>query len=350
MMLTRFARTLLLLSSAAVLAGCVATPPPETYREPEVVAITETQSALRDLPAPTAKVPLAVYGFADKTGQFKPQENVQTLSRAVTQGGADLLIKALRDAGDGAWFTVLEREGLDNLLKERQIIRDMRQRYLGERRINPQALPPLLFAGVILEGGIVGFDSNTLTGGIGARFLGIGGDVKYRQNTIAVNLRAVSVKTGEVLANVSVDKTLASVGLSAGAFKFIDFDELIEAEAGVTNNEPGTLALRRAIEKAVISLVIEGSQTGLWAFADQAAAARLIAKNRIETHGRRVNSLAEVSAPGALTAVEAQAARVSRAPDRPAAPAETGAGVAYAQPEEPEMALADVAPSRPGEN
>jgi len=270
---------------ALAVSGCVGGPPPETYREPEVAPLTVTQSALRDLPAPTSKVPVAVYGFEDQTGQFKPQENVQTLSRAVSQGGASILIKALRDAGDGAWFTVLEREGLDNLLKERQIIRDMRLRYLGEQRVNPQALPPLLFAGVLLEGGIIGFDSNTLTGGLGARFLGIGGDVEYRQNTISVYLRAVSVKTGEVLANVSVTKTLASVGLSAGAFKFVDFDELLEVEAGITNNEPGTMALRRGVEKAVYSMVIEGSESGLWAFADQAAAAKLVAAYEADSRG-----------------------------------------------------------------
>ncbi|MEM9046418.1 MAG: CsgG/HfaB family protein [Pseudomonadota bacterium] len=265
---------------AAVLSGCVGGPPPETYREPEIVPVTVTQSELNGLPSPASRVPVAVYGFEDETGQFKPQENVQTLSRAVSQGGAALLIKALRDAGDGSWFTVLEREGLDNLLKERQIIRDQRLRYLGEQQINPQALPPLLFAGIILEGGIVGFDTNTLTGGVGARFMGIGGDVEYRQNTISVNLRAVSVKTGEVLVNVTVDKTLASVGIQGGAFKFIDFDELLEVEAGITNNEPGTMALRRAIEKSVYAMIMEGSEAGLWSFGDLASAQRLISEYR----------------------------------------------------------------------
>ena len=126
---------------------------------------------------------IAVYGYTDQTGQFKPAENVQSLSRAVTQGATSVLIKALQDAGDGRWFTVVERERLDNLLKERRIIADMRERYLGEKKINPQALPPLLFAGVLLEGGIIGFDSNTKTGGAGARLLGIGGDVQYREDT-----------------------------------------------------------------------------------------------------------------------------------------------------------------------
>ncbi|MEM7527550.1 MAG: CsgG/HfaB family protein [Pseudomonadota bacterium] len=265
-----------LVVAGSVLAGCVGPPPPGTYREPEIVPVTVTQTALQTLPPPQSRIPVAVYAFPDETGQFKPQENVQTLSRAVSQGGASLLTKALRDAGNGQWFTILERNGLDALLKERQIIQDMRLRYLGERQVNPQALPPLLFAGIILQGGIVGFDTNTLTGGLGARFLGIGGDVEYRQNTVTVNLRAVSVKTGEVLANVTTSKTLASVAVSGGTFRFVSFDKLLEVEAGVTNNEPGTMALRRTIEKAVYGLIIEGSQTGLWNFADRNAAKALV--------------------------------------------------------------------------
>lgn len=266
----------------AILAGCVASPPPGFYREPELIPITKTQSKLRDLPLPLSAIPVAVYRFDDQTGQFKPQIAVQTLSRAVSQGGAAILIQALQDAGSGGWFTVLERYGLDNLLKERQIIQEMRARYLGERTVNPQALPPLLFAGIILEGGIVGFDSNTLTGGIGARFLGIGGDVEYRQNTVTVNLRAVSVKTGEILANVTTSKTLASTSLQGGVFKFVSFDKLLEVEGGITTNEPGVMALRRTVEKAVLSLIIEGAESGLWSFADPAAAASLFQEYRAE--------------------------------------------------------------------
>ncbi|MEM7498287.1 MAG: CsgG/HfaB family protein [Pseudomonadota bacterium] len=274
-----------LLATGAVLAGCVGGPPPEAYREPEIVPITATQSALKDLPPPAAKIPVAVYDFPDQTGQFKPQENVQTLSRAVSQGGAALLIKALRDAGRGQWFTTLERNGLDALLKERQIIADMRLRYLGERQVNPQALPPLLFAGILLQGGIVGFDTNTLTGGLGARFLGIGGDVQYRQNTVTVNLRAISVKTGEVLSNVTTSKTIASIGVNGGAFKFVSFDKLLEVEAGITNNEPGVMALRRTIEKAVYAMIMEGSESGLWSFRNAAAGQALLAKYNAEERG-----------------------------------------------------------------
>jgi len=204
-------------------------------------------------------VTVAVYGFEDKTGQFRPTETGQTLSRAVTQGGAEVLIKALQDTGNRSWFTVIERSNLNNLLKERQIITEMRSRYLGETTINSKALPPLLFAGVIFEGGIVGFDTNTLTGGAAARYLGIGGKTDYRQNVVTVQLRAVSV-----------EKTIASLGVAANAFRFVTFDNLLEADVGITSNEPGLLALRQAIEKSVYALVMEGAEAGIWNFKNKA--------------------------------------------------------------------------------
>lgn len=227
---------------------------------------TPSQIELKRLPPPSQKITVAVYGFEDKTGQFKPTEAGQTLSRAVSQGGEELLIKALQDAGDRSWFTIIERSNLNNLLKERQIITEMRQRYLGETTINSQALPPLLFAGVLLEGGIVGFDTNTVTGGFAARYLGIGGKTDYRQNVVTVHLRAVSVKTGEVLASVTTEKTIASVGVAANAFRFVTFDNLLEVDTGITSNEPGVLALRQAVEKSVYAIIMEGSEIGLWDF------------------------------------------------------------------------------------
>lgn len=245
--------------------------------------VTKTQRALQNLPAPKAKVAVAVYGFEDKTGQFKPTETGQTLSRAVSQGGNEILIKALQDAGQRQWFTVIERSNLNNILKERQIISEMRSRYLGETTINPDALPPLLFAGVIFEGGVVGFDANTATGGAAARYLGIGGGTEYRQNTVTVHLRAVSVKTGEVLAAVTTEKAIASVGISANAFRFVTFDNLLEVDVGITSNEPGTVALRQAIEKSVYALILEGADIGLWDFRNTAEGLALLDTYKAET-------------------------------------------------------------------
>ncbi|QDH33641.1 CsgG/HfaB family protein [Porphyrobacter sp. YT40] len=246
---------------------------------------TQTQTLLNQLPPPQRPVAIAVYGFTDQTGQFKPSETGQTLSRAVTQGASSILVKALQDAGNRNWFTVVERERLDNLLKERQIIGEMRKRYLGEQEVDPNALPALLFAGVLLEGGIVGYDTNTVTGGAGAAFLGIGARTEYRQDTVTVYLRAVSVRTGEVLANVTASKTIASQALGASAFKFVAFRELLEAEAGITSNEPDQVALQQAIEKAVYGLVLEGVELDLWRFNDMAAAMPLLAAYRAERDG-----------------------------------------------------------------
>ncbi|WP_379923276.1 CsgG/HfaB family protein [Erythrobacter sp. R86502] len=246
---------------------------------------TQTQNLLNQLPAPQRPVAIAVYGFTDQTGQFKPSETGQTLSRAVTQGATSMLVKALQDAGSRGWFTVVERERLDNLLRERQIIGEMRKRYLGEQEIDPSALPALLFAGVLLEGGIVGYDTNTVTGGAGAAFLGIGARTEYRQDNVTVYLRAVSVRTGEVLANVTASKTIASQAIGASAFKFVAFRELLEAEAGITSNEPDQVALQQAIEKAVYGLILEGIDLDLWRFEDMAAAQPIINAYRAERDG-----------------------------------------------------------------
>lgn len=246
---------------------------------------TQTQHMLGALPAPSRPVAVAVYEFADETGQFKPSETTQTLSRAVTQGAASILVKALQDAGNRQWFTIVERESLKNLLSERQIIREMRERYLGETGVNAQALPALLFAGVLLEGGIISYDTNTVTGGAGAAFLGIGGHAEYRQDTVTVYLRAVSVRTGEVLTTVTASKTIASKAISANAFKFVAFKELLEAEAGITTNEPDHLALQQAIEKAVYGLVLEGVELKLWNFANPQAGWPLLARYKQERDG-----------------------------------------------------------------
>jgi len=285
---------------SVAVAGCATSNQLSAPTErPTLAQVTAPQRDLIYLPPPPQPIAIAVYNFADQTGQLKPSENIQSLSRAVTQGGTSVLIKALRDAGNGNWFTVVERERLENLLRERQIIREMRQRYLGERETPANVLPSLLFAGILLEGGVIGYDTNTMTGGAGARFLAIGASTQYRQNTVTVYLRAVSVRTGEVLANVVTTKSVASVALQGEVFKFVTFDELLEGEVGVTANEPGTVALKEAIEKAVFALVLEGATPGprqLWSFYDQTAGQAFLGRYAAEKAG----SLARIYGEGPL--------------------------------------------------
>jgi curli production assembly/transport component CsgG len=278
-----------LLALAALLgaSGCSTASGPKTVLSmpPQVAAVTSSEQDLLRLPPPATRLTVAVYNFQDQTGQFRSSESNQTLSRAVSQGATSILVKALQDAGNRRWFQVMERERLDNLLKERQIIREMRQRYLGEDEVNPDALPSLMFAGVLLEGGVIGYDRNTLSGGAGARYLGIGGAAQYRQDTVTVYLRAVSVKTGEVLTTVVARKSVASLAVNASVFKYVAFRELLEAETGITTNEPDQLALQQAIEKAAHSLVLEGALLGYWQFADPAAAAPLVDRYQRDKRG-----------------------------------------------------------------
>jgi curli production assembly/transport component CsgG len=219
---------------------------------------------LNTLPPPVRKVTIAVYKFGDLTGQRKSSETLALLSTAVTQGADVWLIQALKKAGKGEWFQVVERIGLDNLLKERQIIRNTRTSYEGK---DAKKLKALLFAGVLIEGGIVGYDTNMITGGIGARYLGIGIHDEYRRDMVTIGLRLISVQTGEVLLAVSTQKTILSTRIGISVFKFLDVGtKLLETEAGFTQNESVTYAVRKSIEAAVVQIVKKGEEKELWEF------------------------------------------------------------------------------------
>lgn len=261
-------KTLLALSVVAMLNGCAViqstglneTDPTVTGQRANVKKEFDT------IPAPAAGKPLsvAVYSFQDKTGQRRPQANVASLSTAVTQGAETFLIKALSDVGQGRWFEVVERVGIDNLTKERLIIRQMREAYEGS---SAKPLMPMQFAGIIIEGGIVGYDTSTTSGGAGMRVFGIGKQTQWSTDTVTVSLRAVSVNTGKVLSSVTVQKTILSTGDSASALKFYDQGtKAFEAELGLTINEPGTYAVKAATEMAVVELIKEGQRKGVWDF------------------------------------------------------------------------------------
>jgi curli production assembly/transport component CsgG len=261
-------RTLLSLSIVALLSGCaVIHSTGETETEPTITGQRAgVKKEFDSIPAPAAGKPVsvAVYSFADKTGQRRPQANVASLSSAVTQGAETFLIQALQGVGQGQWFEVVERVGIDNLTKERLIIRQMREAYEGN---SAKPLMPMQFAGMIIEGGIVGYDTTVNSGGAGMRIFGIGKQTQWSQDTVTVSVRAVSVNTGKVLAVVTVQKTILSTADSATALKFFDAGtQAFEAEAGLTINEPGTYAVKSAIEMAVVELIKEGQRKAIWDF------------------------------------------------------------------------------------
>jgi curli production assembly/transport component CsgG len=249
-----------------ILSGCaISQRNGELESKPEI-AKSKMQRELENVPPPASGKPVsvAVYSFQDKTGQRRPQTNVASLSSAVTQGAEAFLIKALQDVGNGTWFEVVERVGLDNITKERLIIRQMREAYEGA---NAKPLLPMQFAGMIIEGGIIGYDTSTKSGGSGARWMGIGAQSQYSEDIVTVSLRAISVNTGKVLVTVTVQKIILSTADSTSMMKFFDLGtRAFEAETGLTINEPGTYAVKTAIEAAVIELIKEGQRKALWDF------------------------------------------------------------------------------------
>lgn len=268
-----------MLLASATLAGCAETTkgPFEAGRNEapaKILPDTMTSAAVRNLPAPERQLTVAVYELPDLTGQHKPNPNFAEYSRAVTQGADALLVDVLTDAGQGSWFNVVERRGLSNILRERQIIQATRQQFEGDAA---QPVNPLTFAGVLIEGGVVAYESNIRTGGVGARYLGVGANTEYQEDYVTVALRLVSVTSGNVILSVTTTKQIYSTLVQGNVFRYVSSDSLLDLDVGYTRNSPPQFALREAIELSVFALVMEGHEKKLWNFREDAKATEAIA-------------------------------------------------------------------------
>ena len=232
-------------------------------RKPAQVLDLQSEE-LANLPPAQFRPVIAVYpnSFSDLTGQRKSNSSFAMFSTAVTQAPEALLIRALKHAANGQFFRVVERVGLDNLTKERQLIRSTRENFEEDKK-----LKPLLFAGLIIQGGVLSYDTNVETGGLGARYLGIGNSTQYREDVVTISLRIVSVSTGEVLMETTVSKNILSTSVSQDVFRFIEMGtELVEIEGGIAENEAGSIALQKAIEAGVLNLIKIGINRGYWKY------------------------------------------------------------------------------------
>lgn len=272
-MMSPLLRYPLVLLAALALSGCVTlTNLSDRYYGGHIQRIQNAEvqrillnPELKQLPPLVQQPVVTVYSFADLTGQRKPDATLSLFSSAVTQAPEVFLIRALRNAGEGSVFTVVERRGIDHILRERQLIRSARESFGGEGNTE---LPPLMFAGLIIEGGIVGYDTSVQSGGAGARTLGIGASTRYVKDTVTVSMRLVSVATGEVLLDTISTKTILAVGISQDVFRFVSAGtQLIEVENGVVENESVSIATQTAVEAAVLELILKGEAMGYWKFA-----------------------------------------------------------------------------------
>ena len=207
---------------------------------------------LINLPAPDKQISVAVYSFSDLTGQRKPNDNYADLSYAVSQAGNDMLIGILLKAARGQWFKVAERDELKAVVQEQTL-----KAGHGHKRNK------LISADYLLTGGIIGYDSNFVTGGFGARYFGIGASTKYRSDLITIALRLVDTRTGEVILATEAHDTVMSYGFSGGGVRHIA-GKFVELDAGITRNEVLTIITRRAISKSLLQLMEEAVDRKIW--------------------------------------------------------------------------------------
>lgn len=262
----KFTKSILAALLIMSLSACNTIRPMMDPVSPEAATVTGiTEREINTISAPSGPpITVAVYAFKDLTGQRKPSNTMSLFSTAVTQGAESYLLRSLQEVGNRQWFTVVERVNLENLLKERQMIKQTRDVYDGDKAV---PLPPLTLAGVILEGGIIDYNTNTLTGGTGARWLGIGPSTQYTRDVVVISLRLVSVQTGEILTTITVEKNLLSTADSVTALKFFNQGtRAFEFDSSQTYNEPVNYALRSAIETAVVELIKKGERQGLWQY------------------------------------------------------------------------------------
>jgi curli production assembly/transport component CsgG len=257
---------ILLILLVMLLPACAITQKVGVEYKPQL-AENKLQKEFDNIPPPNGpRITVAVYSFKDQTGQRKAVSTYASFSTAVTQGAEPLLISALQDVGHGQWFDVVERVNVDNLIKERTIIKQMRDVYEGK---DAKPLMPMQFAGIIMEGGIIGYDSSTESGGAAYSWLGVGPQTQYSKDVITISLRAVSVNTGKVLATVTVTKIVYSTADSIAVLKSLrNGTQFFQAETGLTINEPATLAIKTTVEAAVVDLIKEGQRKGIWEYRD----------------------------------------------------------------------------------
>jgi curli production assembly/transport component CsgG len=276
MNITSLKNIAIILLLSIFISGCSSTMANKGYLKTQSVAFKELETITQPEGDP---IVIAVYDFNDMSGQKKPGGNYASMSSAVTQGSYQILIKALQDAGQGKWFRVVERHSLASLLQERKLIRTTRQISDGEEAV---ALPALLFAGAYVTGGIVGYDSDVMSGGAGARVLGLQAHKEYRQDILSIMLRLINVQTGEVIISTTIEKTIYSTSTGADVFKYFDADTmLVEIEVGYSRNEPITFAVRKAIEAGVVSLIKQGADLELWKFGKTAEEMSLEAEQKM---------------------------------------------------------------------
>ena len=233
------------------------------FEEPPAVSLPPLATTLNKLPTLDGEpIYVGVNSFKDLTGQRKSSDNYASFSSSVSQGGEAWLIESLLESN--GWFKVLERGQLDTVMRERALVQQTREDFTDD---DDTGLKPLLFAGLLIHGGIIGYDTNTISGGVGAAYLGIGAHEQHRKDVVTVSIRFVSTLTSEILLSSTVSKTIYSTAVGSDMFRYVkDALNPLEIEYGFAKNELVSVATRAAIDLAIIDLISKGEEKKMWKF------------------------------------------------------------------------------------
>ena len=259
--------TLGVLALAGALAGCAQTSSGSLGIAPRVGALTKTGKALAEMPRASRPLNVAVYEFPDLTGQNKPNSLYADYSRAITQGASAIVADALKTAGSGTWFNVVERSNLDSLLRERRLIQDT---FTVLKKDPKHLVSPLQFAEYIVTGGIVSFDAPISVASTSGSYVGIGGELSQSRNLVTINMRLVRVKDGAVMKSINVSRPIVVQTAGVTANRFLTPSRMLNAEVGFTVAEATQIAVRETIEAGVYELAREGLTLAVWSLAGSA--------------------------------------------------------------------------------
>ena len=126
------------------------------------------------------------------------------MSTEPPQGLSSILMQELHRAGDERLYRVVERENVEALIKESRIVVASLPEEQGSQ------LTPLLLSVIILTGGAVSYDRTVTQDLRGLGFRSVNGLREIVTDQVDVILRAVSVKSGEMLVWIHTRKLVIS--------------------------------------------------------------------------------------------------------------------------------------------
>jgi curli production assembly/transport component CsgG/holdfast attachment protein HfaB len=273
----QYTKPVVVASFVVVLAGCATVPSEmrrEALNEGDVPIVMSSNPTPNNTPL-TAKltcygeklgaankghVALTVGNIRDYTGKTSDIEGF-----VVTQGGSLMAYTALGHLVPG--ISLYER--FDTQIGDAELAY-MSSRQLGDGTMHEsvdlktgeasQVPWKPYFGGSVLQsdyyivGGITELNYNIQTGGGELRVNNFGGKGRVYTMNVSVDLRIVGSQTLKVYDTVSIQKQISGYEIGLDIFRFFDSD-LWDVNAGAKSQEPLQLAIRMAIESALLEIV-----------------------------------------------------------------------------------------------